>query len=296
MGRKKRNFFDDTIFDMKIAYNIYYDALTEIALSSFKYENLPPTIDPRYLEMSLFKNGKSVVFNDDVLGLIALDVVANGSFDIYGVSKKRRAYSKYNNYQQILDSANSVIVWNNKMRTNSMMIVEYFSRQLSNIDNTISVNVNGQKTPIILQGTEKQKLSLINMYKEYQGNVPLICAYDGIDVSTAMKSIPTLAPYVSDKLTDLKNEIWKQALNFLGVASGSEKRERMLKGEIMMNQGQAFAVRQSRLQSRQKAVEEINTMFGTNISVEFNDDVLSMFDEKGGEDNVDIHNDVKDNM
>ena len=297
MGRAKRNYFDDTVLNMRLAYSIYSNVLTEIALSSFKYKNLPETIDDRYLETSLFINGKNVWFNDDVVGLTCLDCVTKGSFNIYGEPIKREAYSKYNKYRISLDEKNSVIMWNNKMRTNSVMVVEYFAKKLANIDNTIDVNVNGQKTPVIIQGTEKQKLTLINMYKEYTGNQPLICAYDGIDISTAIKSIPTVAPYVSDRLTDLKNEIWKQALNFLGVGSSSQKRERMLKDEIMLNQGEAFANRQSRLESRKTAVEKINKMFGTNIEVEFSDDVAKMLAETvGGEDNGKVHNDVEDDM
>lgn len=272
MGRRKniRTQFGDSVENFLRAYHLYLNILTEIAISSFTYENLPKTVNPRYIELALFGDGKGVWFEDDVVGMLALNCVNKGRFDVYGESINRRAYSKYNHYQVELTNKNSVIMWNNMLRTNSVDVVDYYARKFAEIDCTIAVNVRGQKTPVLLQGTEQQRMTLINMYKEYDGNSPLICATDGLDVTNAIKSIPTVAPYVSDKLTELRKELWEQCMSYLGISTQENKRERLLRNEILMNESQAFANRRSRLGERKRAVEKINEMFGTDIRVEYN--------------------------
>jgi hypothetical protein len=38
-------------------YSFYYDRLVELAISMFEWKNLPKSIDPRYLELTLFTDG-----------------------------------------------------------------------------------------------------------------------------------------------------------------------------------------------------------------------------------------------
>ena len=53
----------------------------------------------------------------------------------------------------------------------------------------------------------------------------------------------------------------------------------MISDEVMRNQGGTIANRYSGLKSRQEAVEKINKMFNTNISVEFQEDYSDMLGE-----------------
>ena len=38
-------------------YIDYYDRLMELALNVFEWENLPPTVDERFLELTLYEMG-----------------------------------------------------------------------------------------------------------------------------------------------------------------------------------------------------------------------------------------------
>jgi hypothetical protein len=131
--------------------------------------------------------------------------------------------------------------------------------------------VNAQKTPILVQGNDKQRLSLINLYKEYDGNTPVIFGDKTLDLN-ALKCLSTQAPYVADKLYELKTKIWNEALTYLGITNVTyQKKERMVTDEVMRSQGGTIANRMSRLNSRREAVEHINAMFGTDIEVNFID-------------------------
>lgn len=273
INRKRgHDFFGQSAKLNNLTYTQYVNRLTELSISMFQWNGLPDTVDERYLELHLFLNGSMVYFKDDVIGDLCLDCMPHGQLDVYGNPILRRAYSGYNNYNKLLKYTDSVIIWNNLMRTNSVLDVQMFARRLYNLDRIIDVNANAQKTPVLVQGTEKQRLTLLNVYKEYDGNSPVIFGDTNIDLNS-LKVLQTGAPYVSDKLYELKTQIWNEALTYLGISNVSfQKRERLISDEVIRSQGGTVASRYSRLTTRQKAAKEINKMFGTNISVDYRED------------------------
>lgn len=264
--------FYSSATDNNLTFRQYLDRLTELSISMFEWRNLPPTVDARYVELQLFETGCMVYFDDDVLGNLCLNCLYNGQFDVYGNPMSRRAYSRYNNYQKILSPDNSVVIWNNYLHTNSVMQVIQYAKRLYNLDRIIDVNANAQKTPVLVQATEKQRLTMLNLYKEYDGNAPFIFGDKNLDLNT-LKAISTGAPYVCDKIYQLKTQIWNEALTYLGISNiNIQKKERLITDEVTRNQGGTIASRYSRLESRREAVKKINDMFGTNIEVNYRED------------------------
>ncbi len=270
--RRTANLFEDSARLNNLTYVQYLNRLTELAISMFEWKNLPPSVDARYLELHLFETGCMVYFNDEVLGNICLDCMANGRLGIYGDPILRRAYSGYNNYNALLKESNSVIIWNNYLHTNSILDTKMFAKRLYVLDRIIDVNANAQKTPVLVQGTEKQRLTLLNLYKEFDGNAPFIFGDKNLDLNV-LKVLQTGAPYVCDKLYTLKTQIWNEALTYLGISNiNIQKRERLITDEVTRNQGGTIASRYSRLNSRREAAKKINAMFGTNIEVNYRED------------------------
>lgn len=283
MGNRKREktLFGESATVNNLTYMQYLNRLTELSVSMFEWKNLPPTVDARYLELHLFETGSMVYFDDDVIGNLCLDCLPSGRLDVYGNPVLRRAYSRYNNYQKLLKESNSVIIWNNYLHTNSILDVKMFARRLYNLDRIIDVNANAQKTPVLIQGTEQQRLTLKNLYKEFDGNSPFIFGDKNLDLNS-LKCLQTGAPYVCDKLYNLKQMYWNEALTYLGINNtGAQKRERMLAIESSQAQGGTISSRYSRLQSRREAVEKINAMFGTNIEVNYREDFMSIYEGQG---------------
>lgn len=283
MGRK-HDIFDESMILNNLTYRQYLNRLTELAISMFEWKNLPDTVDARYLELHLFETGCMVYFKDEVIGDLCLDCIVNGRLDVYGNPLLRRAYSGYNNYQKLLKYNNSVIIWNNYLHSNSILDVEMFARRLYNIDRIIDINANAQKTPVLVLGNEKQRLTLLNLYKEYDGNAPFIFGDKNLDIN-ALKALSTNAPYVCDKLYQLKTQIWNEALTYLGISNiNIQKKERLITDEVTRNQGGTIASRYSRLETRRQAVEKINEMFGTNIEVNYREDFQQVGDDNQPED------------
>ena len=272
MGRKKTNFGESLLMN-NATYTQYFNRLMELSISMFEWKNLPSTCDVRYLELALFMSGSAVFFQDDVLeDYVALDVICSGRLDVYGNPVLRRAYSRYNNYQKLLKGNNSVIIWKNYNRTNSVLDVEMFARRLYNLDRIIDINANAQKTPVLIKCDETQRLTMLNVYKEYDGNSPVIFGDKALN-SNGLEVLSTGAPYVADKIYTLKTQIWNEALTYLGISNiNVQKKERLITDEVTRNQGGTIASRYSRLESRREAVRKINDMFGLNIEVNYRED------------------------
>lgn len=275
MKKKKNQAFHDALMANGATYVQYYNRLMELSMSMFEWKNLPDTVDERYLELGLFSSGCMIFFKDDVIGELALNMTYQGGFDIYGEPTRRRAYSRYNQFQTTLDKDNSVIIWNNMLRTNSALDVQMFAYRLYNLDRIVDINANAQKTPVLITCDEKQKLTMKNLYVQYEGNYPVIFGDNNLDIKS-LSVLKTDAPFVSDKIYDLKVKIWNEALTYLGISNiNTTKKERMITDEVIRNQGGTIASRYSRLESRRRAVKKINKMFGLNITVDYREDFQS---------------------
>ena len=268
MGRRKDNgFWESALFNTS-EFNIYIKRLSEMAISMFEWINLPETIDERFLELTLFGEGKIVFFKDDDIGYLTLQMADDGQLDVYRIPTRRRAIS-CTNYTKQLDNTDSVIIYNNVMHTASYYEMLPFARRLTKLDRIIDVNVNAQKTPVTILANEKQRLAMLNLYKQYDGNEPFIFGDKNLDLN-AITSITTGAPYIGKDLYELKTQIWNEALTTLGIVNVSiQKRERMVVDEAIQTQGSVVASRYSRLNARKQACKQINSMFGLNIDCKF---------------------------
>lgn len=250
----------------------YYNRFVELSVSMFAWD-LPDTVDPRFLELNLFAKGRAVFFKDDVLGYLALPARLGGRWDVYNKPTDRVAYAR-NGYQQNLDPSNSVIIYNNFLRTNSMQTVEIYARRLYDIDRAIDVNIKAQKTPILIRTNEKNRLTMKNLYMQYDGNAPFIFADKSLDPSD-LSVLQTDAPFVAQDLQQIKTEIYNECLTYLGISNVNfTKRERLIRDEVTRNQGGTIANRYSRLMARKQACEEIGKIFGVKCDVEYREDFL----------------------
>ena len=260
------------------SYIQYYNRLTELAISMFEWKNLPDSCDERFLEMCLFSDGMNIFFKDEVLGFLNLQCMIGGKLDVYRIPTIRNAYAS-NGYNKKLDEKDSVIIYNNYLHTNSMLDIEQYSKRLANLDRTIDVNCNAQRTPVLVTCTETEKATMLRMYEQYEGNEPFIFGDKGLNPK-GLNVLKTEAPYHAQELYELKTQIWNEALTYLGISNTNvTKKERMVSDEVVRGMGGVIASRYSRLQARRTAVEKINTMFGLEIEVNYREDYREADDE-----------------
>lgn len=274
MSKRKNKYFWDSAWKNNMTFMQYYNRLVELSIAMFEWKNLPDTVDPRYLELKLFTEGQAVFFKDEVLDVyLALGNGGASDLSIYGIPNKRRAIGANGSYSKDLDYKDSVLIYNNLIHTNSVLDVEMFAKRLYEFDRAIDVNVRAQKTPILIRTKDSQRLTLENVYMQYDGNKPVIFATENFDPE-AVSVLKTDAPFVSDKLYQLKTQYWNEALTYLGISNiNITKKERLITDEVTRNQGGTVASRYSRLESRRMACRQINEMFDLNVSVDYREDL-----------------------
>lgn len=256
-------------------YIDYYNRLMELALNVFEWENLPPSVDERFLELTLYEMGYCLYFNDEIIGNLALTCTIGGQLDVYRIPVLRRAYA-VNGYNKMCSTKDSVLIFNNYLHTPTQLTIELFARRLYEIERAIDVNVKAQKTPTLILSSEQQRLTMQNLYMQYDGNEPFIFGDKNMDIE-GIKSLKTDAPFVADKLENLKHQIWNEALTFCGIEnSNQDKKERLVSDEVGSNYGNIEAQRNVMLNARKQAVKKINAMFGTNIDVHFRSNLATM--------------------
>ena len=287
MGRMRRkklfnhSYFEETAVANTRGYIFYLDRLTELAISMFDWQGLPEEIDERFLERTLFIDGRALFFRDEIAEqYAALQFTDGGGFTMYGLPLSRNAYAVNGYRYNGLTPQNSIVIYNSMLRGNTYPQIELYARRLWFYDAIIDMNVNAQKTPVLLQGTEQQRTTLLNLYMQYDGNSPFIFGSKDLDINS-LKAITTGAPYLGDKLYQLKSNVWNEALTYLGISNIQvNKKERLVSDEVMRYQGGVVASRYSRLCARRRAADEINHMFGLDVVIDYRED----FDNIGGPD------------
>jgi len=249
-------------------WEIYFN-LRELYITSFKWENLPASVNERYLELSLFNYGRCVFFNDPLIGHLVLKATMRGNLDHYYEPKLLRAFGGNGYQKNLTNHEDSAVIYNNYNRDIPHIRILDYAKRIYAIERAMDVNVNAQKTPFILTGNKNQVHSLKQMYKKIDDNEYVIIK-DNAMSDDAIQVLETNAPYVAGDLQELKKDLWNEALSFIGIENNSsEKNERLTQGEVLVSNGLAKSNRNSRYRARNKAIEEINVLFSLDINIEY---------------------------
>ena len=274
MGILKKDYrFWESAITNTACYDFYYDKIKELSISVFEWQNMPEEIDTRFLELQLFERGAVVFFRDEEMDkFLCLPCAYMGKWNVYRIPIIRRAFAS-NGYNRKLEIDDSVLIFNNVLRSPSIRDCKLFAKRLALFDRVIDTNVSAQRTPVLIRCDEKERLSLLNLYKQYEGNEPFIFADKQLS-ARPIEAIRTDAPYVADQIYELKTRYWNEMLTFKGITNlNITKKERLITDEVNRSQGGTIASRYSGLIMRQQACEKINKMFGLDIWCEFREDI-----------------------
>lgn len=263
--------FIDTAYVNDQTYYDYLYRLKKIATSMFEWINLPSSMNSRYIEETLYYLGTAALLWDDNYGFINTKCSSAGEINIYGLPTKVNCYSYgyqdmrmlYTGLNKTKDNKECIMVMNTWDRTPTCSTLELFALRLYEAERTCDVNIKAQKTPVMLVVNDTQRLTMKNLYSQYDGNEPFIFGdKDSLSADT-LKAIKTDAPYIADKLMEYKKEIWNEALTFLGINNLSlEKKERLITDEASSNNEVINMNLQSYLVPRKEACKLFNEKFG----------------------------------
>lgn len=265
--------FMDSAYLNDNTYLDYLNRMEQICESMFEWVNLPDSMDSRFLERTLFFYGQASILKDENYGIINTQCNVDDRLNIYYLPtklkcwsldymKSRIIYSGFKN-EKLNEDNQCILVMNNWNRIPTADSIKLFAYRLYLAQRTIDTNISSMRTPVMILGTEKQKLTLTNLFNQYDGNQPFIFGDNDLLSPDMLKAIRTDSPYVTDKISDYKKEIWNEFLQFIGVnALSVEKKERLVTDEASAGNESVNLNLQAYLAPRQKACKQFNDLFG----------------------------------
>ena len=251
-----------------LTFTDYYYRLMLIARSIYKWDNLPNGIDEKWIESFLYSYGNCVFFNDKDKGFMVAKCTQSGELNFYDEPTLLQPYGTNFTGDELENNYECVLIRNNDLMIPTAPTLQLYAYRLAEISRTIDVNVNAQKTPIMLLCNEKQKLSMKRMFSQVDENEVAIYGSKDLEMDN-IKALKLEAPVVFDKLQIQKHAIWNECMSFLGINNANmDKRERLVSAEVGANNEQVEISGDVFLKSRQQACEQLNKLFGLNITVE----------------------------
>lgn len=276
-------------------YIDYLNRLKLIATSLFTWDGLDEVAGfgaSRFLELSLYENGRACFVKDDKLGFLALKVNPSDKLNVYNLPEKVLAWSIGYNKNYKFDEI--VYIMNNIMELPTSQTINLFAYRLYDTERTIDVNRIAQKTPIVFEGDPKSILSLQNAFMNYSGNTPVLFSNKDFNINQKINCMKTDAPFLIDKLENHKHQIWNEALTYLGIDNANtDKKERLITDEVESNNELINYYLNCFYKTRKEACDLINKKYNLNIKIKLNKDVLELLnidEEIGGIENGEIYN------
>ena len=256
----------------------------------FNYNNLPKTIPKEQLELLLQRNGYAVItkVNGELYAFYGgLGGEPNEYYlpTIATVANPALKFSK----SMVIDKE-CVVIKNDVMFMGLMPLIQSTSYLLAQADISFKYAlINGRMKAIVTAPNDEVKASLDEMFKQIEKGSSLKVVVDD-DLMNELK----VSPYGSNDngidIIELKQYIIGSFYQKLGIQSNfNMKREALNSAESALNDDILYPLIDEMLEERQKGIEKINELYGTNISVELSSVWKQLRDQE--EQAVDVNED-----
>ena len=280
--KDSQEFIDSAYANNKTYLDNFY-RMQKICLSMFHWENLPESMNERYLEKCLFENGQCALLYDKKYGFINTRCADGDGLNLYELPTTINCYSVdyrtrrqlnlgvrrvFNSKDGLIEGeepkdTQAILVMNNFDRTPTISTIDLFAYRMYLAQRSADVNVSATRTPVILLGNDKQQLSIKNIWNKMDGNQPAIVVDKDNFGLDQIRTIDTKVEFLAKDLMEYKKEIWNEFLEFIGVNTiNVEKKERLITGESNANNEVINFNLQSYLIPRQEACKRFNELFG----------------------------------
>lgn len=252
-------------------YLSYRNKMLTLAMNVFQFENMNPFIDMSYVNKSLVLRGSIAFFKDEVMGLIALPYTVVGKLDIYGRPTEIKPLPKFGSYNRSLKSDEFVIMYDNDSKLPIWPSIVQSIERISLIKRVLDINIKQQATPRYWRTSEENQKTINDILRSVDSMEDEITISDNNIIDDISCTLAP-APFVADKLNEAKKEEWAEFLELIGISNVAvQKKERVIRDEILTSMGGTIASRYSRFTSRKRAIDEINKLFDEHIEVSFYD-------------------------
>jgi hypothetical protein len=249
-----------------------------ISTSRFNYKGFEEYGIPNdFLEKLLFDNGMAVMTEHN--GVIYCLTVGGYKLNSYAIPTSFNCLSSNGDVNIQRDKTNAVLIFDNI----DLLPINFYVDNLINdiIEAKLAerLNINALKVPIVYSGSANQELEIRNMANKHGLGMPYLFRINDSSIKkfdepvTLEQTNPT--SYLTD-LRDYRNNIHNDMLEVLGINfSPIDKAERVITNEADANNQLLINMLNRAFRIRERAIDEVNKMLGTNITVELNAEVYN---------------------
>lgn len=291
LGNKaKYDIMNDTT-DVFKSYIYYKNFLFEKLIKIFKYDNLPYTIPQEALEDYILHFGYAGITKNEEFGMVAVPCTK------YGVGLYPR-YEPLAQYctplmqgRDLIIGQDIVVVKNNTYQLSCVDLVERYARLLADADSSITIALQNARINVLPSFDDEESAE---SYKAYMianrlGQVDTVLDSSFIQTGKFTDYQKNNQSTLSLSLVETRNEILRSFLQEIGITTANGKKERMVVDEVNVNSQLLLFNLRDMLDNRKKAMEDVNSIYGTNITVELSEEYR--FIEEGGYPNAETQSD-----
>lgn len=300
--QKPNAYVSDKIIDNIRLYNRY----KLLALNMFRWENLPKGIQSKNIEKILYEYGQGVFYKNKDYGYVFLPCSGVGTPNVMNED----VYVRTSGYMctdtlRLVETTDSIIdidyenigvrCINNDLIIPSYINVIDYANKMNEVEKAIDLNISQQKFPYLIVSNNETSFSMKNLMDKVQKGEPVIYVDKKLSLGD-LQFFNTGVPFIVDKLQQYKKDLEQEILNFFGLSSTNDKRERMLVDELNLNNDYKDRTCELMFKQRQLFCELVNKTYGLNIKVinlneeEKEKNVSRETLGKDGEDNGKVHN------
>lgn len=261
MGCLRNNYVQSIDMNERL-YMYYRNLITQMAMSRYRWINLPKTCDERYLELQLLLNGMATIaFPKKMRGtFMSLQVCGNGRPNMYDIPSHWEALGQ-NGTRFTCDNTNGVIVYDNATRYPLMEGIDLYARELAQIRLVKRTNRFHQQMPFILKGDQTKRQDMVNLFRNVADGEPAILATSGVE-QIEYEVLSTGVEYKEHEIAEDELFVWNQVFMMLGSPNLPFKAERQTEDEISAQERPATLVSLNSLNERRKAADKLTERFG----------------------------------
>lgn len=264
----------------KSAYNTASDTTSSmiynLAASVFRWTGLPYEMAPpsEMLELLLVKHGHLACFNTN-LGPMILPCTMS-RLNQWGLQAEGSAKPIITGRPGIRaipyaeGKIAPIVIYDQPSHNCIMESLEWYTEALGKLKQAIDTCTHWLKTPMLFIGSEEQEDIIISLVNKIEAGVPAVAIAEGsLNVGGIVLTPTNVTPSILDALHMSYSRIEAKLFEELGVPDyNTQKMAQQTRTEILLPMMAVALKTLSRLQMRRYAVDRINEIYGTEISVQ----------------------------
>lgn len=262
------------------SYFYYYDKLMKMIYTIFKFDNVPEYWNMPYFKEKLYNNGVLAVV-DTTAGVLPLECSYDG-INVWGMP----VYFNINNpvlgnLRGKIGEQGELIYFNVvESRFKSMtQLVSRYASLLANIDGSLNTTLINSRIAMVFEASSNAQLKVMEkIYDQVSSGKPAVFLRKNSEEPfdhTLFNNVKNT--YIGNDLIITKQSIFNEFKSEIGINnSNTQKRERLITSEVESNKEELNSNIYEWYENLTACINKVNAMFGLNITVSFNEDVVNV--------------------